>query len=59
MSNEKVTIDATLVRETDRALLIDHGSRKNVWVPKTVGDYDEDEKQLTVAYWLARKEGMI
>lgn len=50
------------VTETDKAKcfeVADGDRNKRVWIPKSVlGDEDEDQKELEVRLWFARKENL-
>lgn len=58
-----ITIDATLLHETDKALLIatgeqdENGKDKGTWIPKSQAEYDDGELQLPE--WLAEQKGLI
>jgi len=60
-----ITIDAALLRQTDKAYLIDIGetdeSGKPIgkWVPKSVSEYDAADKTLQVEEWFAVKNGLL
>ena len=55
--NELVDVEATLVHETDRAYLIDHGAKENVWVPKSVVEHDDGV--FTMPRNFAKMKGLI
>lgn len=56
--DEFVEIDAVLVNETEKAVLIDNGTLK-VWLPKSQTWYDEDEKVFKMPEWLAMEKELI
>lgn len=63
MADNGVSIgDARVVRETDRALLVDLDSGERKWIPKSVVHDDsevyelETEGDLVVLEWWAEKE---
>ena len=47
-----------LRHETARAYLV-HDGRKDVWLPKSLVEYDERDKVFTMPEWLAQREGLI
>lgn len=52
-------------RETDKAILIDHGGKEDVWLPKSQIRRREDDLHkenitaLTLPEWLALKAGLL
>lgn len=59
MRSNLVDVAVTLVHETEKAGLFDHGGSENVWVPKSVGEYDAREGTLTLPEPLAREKGLL
>lgn len=56
--DDEVAIDATLVHETDSAVLLDIGADEPVWFPKSqIAHTDADE--WTMPRWLALKTGAV
>jgi len=57
---DTITISATLVHETDAAVLLDIGAAdgKPVWFPKSQVEQD-DAGDWEMPEWLARKKGAI
>lgn len=58
MSQETITIEATLLHETPRAYRINDGKRE-AWLPKAEVEYDPDEETFTMPEWLAMDRGLI
>ena len=58
MSKERVVVEAIVVHSTDDAVLLDHGEDEPTWVPKSVGEENDDGDWL-VEEWFAHKNGMI
>ncbi len=54
---ELVDVDVDLVHATERAYLFRLGNGTQVWVPKSVCEYENGT--CTVPTWWAEKEGMI
>lgn len=54
-----VDISCELLHETDRAWLITDDGEREVWIPKTLAEWDGDAKELTMPEWLAKREGLI
>ena len=61
--NEMVTIACKIVRETEKAYLINDGSRKDVWVPKSQCKWEpsdaKDEGEMEMPEWIAKDKGLI
>ena len=53
-----VDIAAELRHETLKAWLIFDGDQE-VWVPKSLVEYNKDDKTFTMPEWLAKKMGLI
>lgn len=54
-------ITVQLVHETEKAWLVDDGSRKE-WIPKSAGEMDLNKDGtycLTIPEWLAKERGLI
>ena len=63
MENEKLYFEVKLIRESERAILVEH-KREEVWLPKSQVEWKEDaaigeEFEVLVPVWLARQNGMI
>lgn len=62
---KQVEIDCKVVRETDKAYLIDYGHAKDqAWIPKSqVDDYCEERDgtitSIFIPEWLAKDKGLI
>ena len=56
--SELVPVDATLVHETDSAVLLDVGQDEPVWVPKSICEEFEDGI-WRIQEWYAYKNGLI
>lgn len=57
--SDLIDIAVTLVHETDKAWLFDHGGPENVWVAKSQGEYDPSDGTVALPEWLAKEKGMI
>jgi hypothetical protein len=61
----KAIIPATIIRETEKAILCDVGKDKPAWIPKSMIDDDSEIREvgesgeITISEWFARKEGLI
>ena len=61
----KAIIPATIIRETEKAILCDVGKDKLVWIPKSTVDDDSEiwkvgeSGEITINEWFAEKEGLI
>lgn len=57
---EIVDIEGELVRpfETERAWRFSNGSTE-AWLAKSLADWDERDKVMTLPMWLAEQEGLI
>ena len=64
-SAELAKIPATAVRESERAILVDVGDRRNHWIPKSLIHDDSEvwklgqSGELVVPEWFALQEGLI
>jgi hypothetical protein len=60
---EYITIDGVIEHETDRAALVGVGEDKPIWIPKSlIESMDTDKEGLSsieVAEWFAIKEGLV
>lgn len=58
-------IAVTIKRETDKALLVEHGAGPDAWVPKSqILDYSDDYRigdtiEIELPEWLALEKDMI
>lgn len=68
MNNPIVEIECAVVRTTDSAILIDHGGRSNVWIPRSqINDYTpgpegdgvEHCESIFIPEWLATEKGLV
>ena len=59
MKSNLVEIDARLVHETEKAWLLDFGDDEKVWIPKSIAEFDYDEKVLTIPENIAQDRGLI
>jgi hypothetical protein len=61
--SDLIDISVTLVHETDRAVLVDHGGGANVWLPKSACEIERDPNgktwTLTLPERLANEKGLI
>lgn len=55
---EIVDIACEILHETEKAFLIFDGD-KQVWIPKSVGEWDEDGKTMAMPYKWAHEKGLI
>ena len=60
MKSDLVDVTVTLKRETDKAVLVDHGGDE-CWLPKSLIEIEQDGKAhiVTLPEWLAQEKGMI
>lgn len=62
-SNENtVDIECQVKRETEKALLIDHGGEQEVWMPKSqIKNVAKNGRTvtLTVTEWIANEKGLL
>jgi hypothetical protein len=62
--NRDVEIAVVVKRSTERAILVNHGVREEVWVPKSqindfVGDDIDTAESIWIPEWLATEKGMV
>jgi hypothetical protein len=53
-----IEIAGELRRETEKAYLLFDGS-KEVWIAKSLGDWDAHDKTMQMPEWLALERGLI
>jgi hypothetical protein len=58
MKSDLIDLALELRHETARAYLI-HDGHKDTWLPKSMVEYDEQDKVFTMPEWLAQREGLI
>ncbi len=56
--SDLIEIAADLKHETEKAYLIDGGSGKEIWIPKSQAEKNEDGT-FTMPEWLAKAKGLI
>lgn len=54
-----IDIACTIIHQTDLAWLIDAGTDAPVWIPKSVGEYDETDHTMAMPERWAREKGLI
>lgn len=59
MARELTEIACRIVHETEKAWLIDDGSEARTWIPKSIGEYDYDTKEMTLPLKWAQEAGLI
>lgn len=61
--SDLIDISVTLVHQTERAVLVDHGGKENVWVPKSLCEIERDANgktwTLTLPEGVAQEKGLI
>lgn len=60
--DDLVDIDVTIVHETEKAILVDHGGDAKAWLPKSqieVTDHGNGRTTVTLPEWLAQDKYMI
>lgn len=58
MKSDLVDIACEIKRETEKAYLIFDGD-KEVWLPKSQVEWDQDAKTMAMPEWLATEKGLI
>ncbi len=58
MKSDLVDIACEIRRETEKAFLIFDGD-KEVWIPKAIGEWDQDSKTMAMPEWIAKDKGLI
>lgn len=63
MRSDLIDISVTLVHQTDKAILVDHGGGENVWPPKSAVEFERDANgktwTVTLPERLALEKGLI
>lgn len=60
MKSNLVDVDVVLVHETEKAFLVHTGDEtKKVWLPKSMCEYNADEKTVTMEESFAIEKGLI
>ncbi len=61
--SDLIDICVTLVHQTERAVLVDHGGTENVWLPKSAIEIEPDANgkthTITLPERLANEKGLI
>ena len=57
-NHDIIEIAGELRHETDKAYLLFDGD-KEVWVPKSHGEWDERSKTMQIPEWMAHSKGLI
>ncbi len=53
-----ITIDVDIVHQTEKAYLIDNGS-KEAWIPKSIAEYDETDGTMQMPEKFAMEKELI
>lgn len=56
--NETTDFNVDLITETERAWLFEFDDGEEHWVPKSVGDYDEDDDTVALPQWFIDDRGI-
>jgi hypothetical protein len=56
--SDLVDIACEIRLETEKAFLIYDGD-KEVWIPKSIGEWDQDAKTMAMPEWFATDKGLI
>lgn len=59
MRSNLIDLDARLVHQTDKALLMDLGDKEPVWLPKSAVEFNQATGTLTLPEPLAHEKGLI
>jgi hypothetical protein len=54
-----VDIDCIITRQTERAYCVDAGTGHDVWLPKSLCEWDAEDKTMAMPEWLAMDKGLI
>jgi hypothetical protein len=54
-----IDIVCVIIHETELAWLIDAGTGDNVWIPKSIGEYDPTDGTIAMPEWIAQEKGLI
>jgi hypothetical protein len=54
-----IDIACVLLRQTERAYCIDAGIGEDVWVPKSLCEWDSEVETMAMPEWLAMERGLI
>ena len=57
--SDLIDIACIITGETERAYRIDHGGKEECWVPKSLCEWDENSKTMTMPEWIAMEKGLI
>ena len=59
-SSKQIEIACKVIRETEKAILIDHGGKDPVWIPKSqITDHTLDWSSIFISEWLAGEKGLV
>jgi hypothetical protein len=57
--SDLVDIACVIIHETERAWLVDAGTDDNVWIPKSVGEWDPTDSTMAMPERWAKEKGLI
>ena len=61
--SDLIDVSVVLVRQTDKAVLVDHGGEANVWLPRSAIEIEKDAGgktwTITLPERLAQSKGLI
>lgn len=53
-----IDLDCELIHETAKAWLLDFGTEEHIWIPKSVGDINENKTSITLPIRYATDKGL-
>lgn len=59
MKSDIVDLEARLVHETDKAYLFDFGGDDNVWIPKSMCEWDDASQEVSMKESYAIEKGLV
>lgn len=59
MKSNLIDIACELIRETANAYCITDDGRKQIWLPKSQCQWEEDGNVMVMPEWLAKDKGLI
>lgn len=57
--DEIIEVGADLIRSTEKAWLVRSDVGEEIWIPKSLAEYNERRSELSLPRWLAMQRGLI
>ncbi len=58
-NHDIIEIDVEVLHSTDKAWMLNDADNEEVWLPKSMCEYDDTDKTMQLPEWLAFEKGLI